>query len=91
MPNPNDVPASHNESVGTLLAPTSDLNELSPNQPKVRLQKRVTVGTLLVSDSDLKTATELDVEAPRSTLIRRITERLQGPAPDDDKVEYWAD
>jgi hypothetical protein len=88
------------ECVGTLLIPSTDLQELShTSSPKsfapglVNIKKRVTVGSLMVQSSDLNT-TPQDNTLPESsvkTLQRRITKRLQGPAPDDSEADSWAD
>jgi hypothetical protein len=87
------------ECVGTLLIPSTDLQELS-NTPSskssaglVSIKKRVTVGSLLVQTSDLNTTVQ-DNTLPESSvkiLRRRITKSLQGPAPDDSEADSWAD
>lgn len=84
------------ESVGSLLLPSTDLQELSssPKSPGlVNLKKRVTVGSLLVQSSDLNTRHQ-DASASGSTvtsLRRRISENLKGPPPCDSDAACWAD
>ena len=82
------------ECVGSLLVDSKDIQELGSSPmmassfTQVNLQKRVTVGTLLVPPDDLKTTHE---ESSSPSLARRVTERLQGPPPDDADTDMWAD
>jgi hypothetical protein len=54
------------------------------------LNRRVSVGTLLVPPSDLKSP-DKDPAAKPSSLRRRITDLLNGPPPADEEVENWVD
>jgi hypothetical protein len=68
----------------------------TPSFPDVYLKKRVSAGTLLVSPKDLKSPEEKPVPKQddgdtSSTLRKRITNRLTGPAPPDSEVDTWAD
>ena len=75
------------ECVGSLLVPTSDVQELSESTA-TKLQKRVTaVGTLLIPDNDLWSTDPEQV----NSLQRRITNKLTGPAPPDSEADTWAD
>ena len=75
--------------VGSLLVPSSDVQELT----QVKLKKRATVpvGTLLVPPQDLSSSSDRDGELPATSLQRRITNKLTGPAPPDSEAESWAD
>ena len=80
---PNMTTNHPDECVGTLLVHPQDVQELS----SVKVAKRPTVGTLLVPSQDLQELTE----SPPSTLRRRITDRMNGPAPKDEDADTWAD
>jgi hypothetical protein len=80
-------------------APTpsfADVHVPRPSFPEVYLKKRVTAGTLLVSSTALNSSEEETVPKQDGldtspTLRKRITARLNGPAPDDSEVDTWAD
>ena len=103
MSNPDQV-----ECVGTLLVHSSDVQELSEisntqaNKESfgANLQRRVTVGTLLVPSSDLKSPEEKDEEHSKEAspmasmtmrITRRITDKLNSQAPPDEDCDNWAD
>lgn len=81
------------ECIGSLLVHAADVQKLSqgsPTQPtfktSINLQKRVTVGTLLVPSD------QLDTTASKSTtLTRRITNALSGPAMTEEELELWSE
>jgi hypothetical protein len=80
--------SDNKECVGTLLVNTKDVQELSDapalHFPEVvNLKKRMT-GTLMVNAEDLATH---KAEPGTPTLARRVTERLQGPAPPVEETE----
>jgi hypothetical protein len=82
------------ECVGSLLVHTSDVQELTdlaPGLPEVNLQKRVTVGTLLVTQSDLESPKEDTLKEKVVSIQRSATKRMTGPAPGDDESDTWAD
>jgi hypothetical protein len=86
-------PQASDECVGSLLVHQSDMQELSQEmEPKreMNLQKRVSAGTLLVSSSDLRSEPARE-ESPKGSLRRRITDRLNSPAPKDEEADTWAD
>ena len=82
---PTIDPHVKKECVGSLLIPTSDIQELS----QVKVQRRVTVGTLLIAPKDL--CSDHHGETPVAVMQRRITKKLTGPAPPDSEAESWAD
>ena len=79
-------------------APTPSFSGRHIPLPEVFLQKRVSAGTLLVPSADLNSP-EHEEPVPKQqdgpdtspTLRKRITERLNGPAPADSEVDTWAD
>lgn len=79
------------ECVGTLLVHSSDVQELSdapaPHLPEVNLQKRVTAGTLLLPPEDMDSPPKEAKDVGSPSLQRRITERLNGPAPPLEETE----
>jgi hypothetical protein len=94
------------ECVGSLLVSTHDVQDLSdapevhiPSFPEGNLKRRVTAGTLLVSSTDLKTPAGEESDPKQdgpdtsgaTTLRKRITNRLNGPAPEDSEADSWAD
>ena len=92
------------ECVGSLLVHASDLQELSvatktaasPIQT-VNLKKRTTAGTLLINSEDLATPkSNKGPDAAHDTdaspgLVRRVTERLSGPAAPRDETDWTED
>lgn len=85
------------ECVGSLLVHQADVQELgempTPEVPEVNLKKRVSAGTLLVPTSDLRSPQQQNNQGtpPKASLARRITDRLNGPAPRDEEADSWAD
>jgi hypothetical protein len=82
------------ECVGSLLVHQQDMRELSS---KTLTGQHEAVGTLLVNPSELK---ELSSKANTSNdqngdskqeggLLRRITKKLNEPAPDMDEADLW--
>lgn len=93
------------ECVGTLLVPSSNLQELSETSTTTdsasgsgsNLQRRVTAGTLLVPSSDLQSTHNKGDESTGSEesapvgLVRRITNKVNSlPTPTDEEVRDWA-
>lgn len=85
------------EGVGTIIVPCNDLQEFKDESKQtISLKKRVTVGSLLVPSTDLHHPPVLgeviDIsEARKPSLVRRFTNKMQGPAPSDAQADSWAD
>ncbi|KAG7354056.1 hypothetical protein IV203_003412 [Nitzschia inconspicua] len=84
------------ECVGSLLVHTSDVQELSSMSvastlPTVNLRQRVTAGTLLVKSDDLRSPDQERNTENNVSFRKRLTKRLNGPAPADEEADSWAD
>ena len=91
-----------NVCVGSLIMHVHDVQELDtdhipfpqPSTPVEDLKKRTAVGSLLLPPVDLKTPTTQasSLESPKfPSLVRRFTDKMQGPAPEDGEADCWAD
>lgn len=95
-----------NVCVGSVLLPSHDVQELDsdhipvpkPSPDAVKdLKKRATVGSLLLPPFHAATADQVaksNKDSPSNkspSLVRRITDKMQGPAPDDADADEWAD
>ena len=91
------------ECVGSLLIHTSDVQELSEvstsssSSPGANIQKRMTAaGTLIVPSDSLASpscSTKNKGGSPNASpsIVRRVTERLNGPAAPRDETDWTED
>ena len=75
---------------------SKDVQEVSKGSPVLKKPtlpgRKATVGTLLLSPKELNSPVSENSEPLTvASIRRRVTNRLNGPAPSDQDVETWAD
>jgi hypothetical protein len=91
------------ECVGSLLVHSKDLHHhhgdvatmSEMSRLPIVLQKRPSVGTLLVSSNELQFPAGSPITerlgVASTNLRKRVTARMAGPAPKDEEADTWAD
>jgi hypothetical protein len=92
-------------TVGTLLLPPFDFNDFvhhhhhhhhhattSVDDDHNATKPTATATTTTTAQPATRNNTDQEQDkSPAASLVRRITNKLQGPAPNDDEAELWAD